>query len=236
MASGVRYGQFCPVAKASEVITTRWTPLVLRELISGSCRFNDIHRGVPLMPRGLLSKRLKELQAAGVIERRRRDGSRTPEYRLTRSGEALRPIIVALGVWGQQWVESALDSRDWDAGVLMWDMRRRIDAAALPDGRTVLQFEYSDAPAELRRWWLIAEGGEVDLCQSDPGFEVDLYVTATVPAMAKVWIGQRSLARAVDEEEIVLFGDAGLRRTMERWFRLSVVTEAAKQSLTLNAS
>lgn len=236
MTGGIKYGQFCPVAKASEVITTRWTPLILRELISGSCRFNDIHRGVPLMPRALLSKRLKALQDAGVVEHRRQDGSRTPVYRLTRAGEDLRPIIIALGVWGQQWVESALEGQDWDAGVLMWDMRRRIDTAALPGGRTVLQFEYSDAPAELRRWWLVAEQGEVDLCQSDPGFEVDLYVTTTVPVMAKVWIGQRSLARAVDEEEIVLLGDAGLRRTIGRWLKLSAIAEAAKQSRAPDAS
>jgi len=147
MTAQVSYGQFCPVAKASELLARRWTPLVMRELISGSAGFNEIHRGVPLMSRALLSQRLKELEAAGVI---RHDD--TPAYRLTEAGEELAPVIIAMGVWGQRWVESATDGPDWDAGVLMWDMRRRIDTAALPPGRTLLQFDYADAPAEMRRW------------------------------------------------------------------------------------
>lgn len=221
------YGQFCPVAKAAEVVTTRWTPLILRELISGSTRFNEIHRGVPLISRALLSKRLKELQAVGVIERHQAARSQATEYRLTPAGKELKPIIVALGVWGQRYVESALDSQDWDAGVLMWDMRRRIDTAALPDGRTVLQFDYDDAPPELRRWWLVVDADDVDLCQSDPGYDVDLYVATSVPVMATIWIGKRSLARALEEEGIVLSGDARLRKSIGRWLQLSVLAHAA---------
>ena len=230
------YGQFCPVAKAAEIVTTRWTPLILRELICGSSRFNEIHRGVPLVSRALLSKRLKDLQAAGVIERCRPDGSRTEAYRLTAAGEELRPVIIALGVWGQRWVESALESQDWDAGVLMWDMKRRIDASVLPDRRTVLQFEDSDAPAELRRWWLVVDGDDVDLCQSDPGYDVDLSVMTTVPVMANIWIGKKKLARALDDEDVVLFGDAQIRKTIGRWLKLSALVEAANQSPALLAS
>ena len=236
MVKTTEYGQFCPVAKAAEVVTTRWTPLILRELISGSSRFNEIHRGVPLISRALLSKRLKELRAAGVIERRQPEGAQASEYRLTSAGEELRPIIVALGVWGQRWVESALESQDWDAGVLMWDMRRRIDTSVLPEGRTVMQFEYPDAPAELRRWWLVVEGGEVDLCQSEPGFEVDLHVTTSVPVMANVWIGRTSLARALDDEDIVLFGDAELRKSIGRWLMLAKVIQAVKRFEAQTAS
>ncbi len=236
MKKDSEYGQFCPVAKAAEVVTTRWTPLILRELICGSSRFNEIHRGVPLVSRALLSKRLKDLQAADVIERYRPGGSRSEAYRLTAAGEELRPVIIALGVWGQRWVESALESQDWDAGVLMWDMRRRIDTTILPDRRTVLQFEYSDAPAELRRWWLVIDKGEIDLCQSDPGYDVDLSVMTTVPVMANVWIGKKKLARALDDEDIVLFGDAQIRKTMGRWLMLSAIVEAAKQPPVLLAS
>lgn len=222
------YGSFCPVAKASEIVTTRWTPLILRELISGASRFNEIHRGVPLMSRALLSQRLKELVAAGVIERTEAPGGRGGEYRLTEAGEQLRPIIVALGLWGMRWVESALDSSDWDAGVLMWDMRRRIDTAELPAGRTVISFEYPDAPAELRVWWLVVEQGEVDLCQSDPGYEVDLYVTASVPTMARVWIGRESLKRAIETEAIELHGDRKLSGSIASWLQLALVAEAAR--------
>lgn len=177
MTDRTGYSQFCPVAKAAEILTTRWTPLVLRELISGSSGFNEIHRGVPLMSRALLARRLRDLIASGVVVREHAD------YRLTEAGEALGPVIISMGLWGRRWVESAADGPDWDAGVLMWDMRRRIDTAALPPGRTVVQFDYSDAPPELRRWWLLIEDDDVDLCQSDPGFEVDLYIATTVRVM-----------------------------------------------------
>ncbi|MFC6487790.1 winged helix-turn-helix transcriptional regulator [Nitratireductor sp. GCM10026969] len=227
------YGQFCPVAKAAEILATRWTLLILREMICGSSRFNEIHRGVPLMPRALLSKRLKELQAAGVLEQNPPDGTRSGGYRLTAAGEELRPIIISMGIWGQRWVESAADGPDWDAGVLMWDMHRRIDTSLLGDGRTVLQFEYGDAPEEMRLWWLLIETGNVDLCVSDPGFAVDLYVLADVQTMARIWIGKDSLARAVDEEDIVLHGDADMRRKFSRVLQLSPIVEASKQSSRL---
>uniref|UniRef100_UPI0025C42EC7 winged helix-turn-helix transcriptional regulator n=1 Tax=Aquisalimonas sp. TaxID=1872621 RepID=UPI0025C42EC7 len=206
------YGQFCPVAKASEILTTRWTPLIMRELVSGSSGFNEIHRGVPLMSRALLSRRLRELMAAGVVVR-----DEHGRYRLTEAGGALGPIIIAMGIWGQQWVESAADGPDWDAGVLMWDMRRRIDTAALPAGRTVLQFDYSDAPTEMSRWWLLIEDDDIDLCQSDPGFDVDLYIASTVRVMGRVWIGQRPLAPAIDRGEIRVHGRVDLARSLPRW-------------------
>lgn len=222
MARRGGYGQFCPVAKASEILTARWTPLILRELVSGSQRFNEIHRGVPLMSRALLVQRLRELTAAGVLCH-----DQHGTYQLTEAGEALRPIIIAMGVWGRQWLESAADGPDWDAGLLMWDMRRRIDTSALPPGRTVLQFDYSDAPTEMRCWWLLIQDDEVDLCQSDPGFEVDLYVTSTVRQMGRVWIGQRSLAAALKHEEIRVHGRVELERSMPQWLMLSVVAAEA---------
>lgn len=230
------YGQFCPVAKAAEILATRWTPLILREMICGSSRFNDIHRGVPLMPRALLSKRLKALQAAGVVEQSPPDGTQAGGYRLTAAGEELRPIIISMGIWGRRWVESAVDGPDWDAGVLMWDMHRRIDTSLFDDGRTVLQFEYGDAPEEMRLWWLLIETGQVDLCVSDPGFDVDLYVLSDVQTMARIWIGKESLARAMDEEDVVLHGDAGIRRKFTQVLRLSPIVDASKQPPRLQPS
>jgi DNA-binding HxlR family transcriptional regulator len=215
------------VAKAAEILTTRWTPLILREMICGSSRFNEIHRGVPRMPRALLSKRLKELQSVGVVERHPPDGSRNAGYRLTMAGEELRPIIISMGIWGQRWVESAADGPDWDASVLMWDMHRRIDTGVLGTGRTVLQFEYSDAPDEMQLWWLLIEGGDVDLCVSDPGFEVDLYVLADVRTMARVWIGKVSLAHALNEEDIIVHGNTDLCRNFSRILCLSPIVEAS---------
>ena len=221
------YGQFCPVAKAAEILTTRWTPLILRELISGSRRFNEIHRGVPLMSRALLSQRLKDLEGSGIIRRLGEHGSQSVEYRLTRSGEELGPIITAMGVWGRKWVESALEDNDWDAGVLMWDMRRRIDVTALPGGCAVVRFEYTDAPAEVRMWWVVMNEDGVDLCQVDPGRDVNLYVTTTVPVFARVWIGKDRMSRAIAADEIELIGDESLRSSIGRWLRLSALADGS---------
>lgn len=236
MSAGSGYGQFCPVAKAAEILATRWTPLILREMICGSSRFNEIHRGVPLMPRALLSKRLKELQAAGVVERNPGNAGGVAAYQLTPAGEELRPIIISMGAWGQRWVESAVDGPDWDAGILMWDMHRRIDTALLGKGRKVLQFEYADAPDEMRLWWLLIEDAAVDLCVSEPGFEVDLYVLTDVRTMANVWIGKDSLLRALSDEDIVVHGDAHLRQKFSRMLRLSPIVDAARQPPSMRAS
>lgn len=226
MAEQGGYGQFCPVAKASEIITTRWTPLVLRELLCGSSRFNEIRRGVPLMSPTLLSKRLKELEEAGVISCSPVAGSKANEYRLTDCGEELRPIILALGLWGKRWVESALESGDWNAGTLMWDIRRMLDPSAMPDGRNVIQFDFNDAPKEMRRWWLVVEEGDTDLCQSDPGYEVDLYLSSDVRTLARVWIGKDKLSAALDDGALEAIGSNALRKDMLAWMKLAVVAQA----------
>lgn len=225
MTEEVKYGQFCPVAKAAEIVTTRWTLLILRELISGSHHFNEIHRGVPLMSRGLLAKRLKDLENWRVISKTLVGEHQMPEYHLTSAGEQLGPIIVALGHWGRDWVESAADGDDWDAGVLMWDMKKRIDQSALPDRRIVIHFDYEDATDEMRLWWVVADESGVDLCQQDPGFDVDLYVNTDVRTMAEVWIGKESLKTSIADDLIVLTGDKALSETIDQWLLLAQVTE-----------
>ena len=215
------------MAKAVDIIGERWTPLVLRELLQGSSRFNEIKRGVPLMSTALLSKRLKDLARAGVVDRVPVAGSRLHEYRLTPAGEELRPIIVALAVWGHKWVEDRLGRDDLDAGVLMWDIRRRIDTAALPAGRTVVRFEFPDAPKTMRLWWLVMEAGEVDLCQSDPGHEEDLFIRVDLHTMTEVWLGQLPFKTALRDGRIEAIGDRQLERTLTSWLRLSVFQEVA---------
>jgi DNA-binding HxlR family transcriptional regulator len=222
------YGQYCPLAKAIDIIGERWTPLVLRELLMGGRRFNEIRRGVPLMSPALLTKRLKDLERGGVIERVPIEGSRAHEYRLTPAGEELRPIIAGLAVWGLKWVENRLGKGDLDAGVLMWDIRGRIDPAALPEGRTVIQFEFSDAPKTMRLWWLVAENGETDLCLSDPGYEVDLYLATDLRSMTEVWLGRVPLKHALREGAIELIGSRALERSIASWLRLSKVYEVAE--------
>lgn len=216
------------MAKAVEIIGERWTPLVLRELLMGARRFNEIRRGVPLMSTALLAKRLKDLEQGGVIIRKPVEGKRIHEYQLTAAGEELRPIILGLAVWGHKWVEERLGKEELDAGVLMWEIRRRLDTKALPDGRTVIQVEFPDAPKIMRLWWLVVEDGETDLCQSDPGHDVDLYLTADLLTMTEVWLGRLPLTQALDDEAIELIGTPALERSIGAWLRLSEIYEATR--------
>lgn len=182
------YGQFCTVARGAEVFGELWTPLVVRELLCGSRRFNDIRRGLPRMSQTLLAKRLRKLEALGVVERKR--GAEGWEYHLTAAGEELRPIVVTMGHWGARWIGSRLKKEQLDAGFLMWDIRRFARLDQFPKGRrTVIHFRFSDARAGERVWWLVVEDGSADLCRDDPGHELDAVVESTVRALTEVWTG-----------------------------------------------
>ena len=215
------YKQFCPVAMASELLCTRWTMVLLRELIAGSTRFNDLRRGVPKMSPTLLSQRLKELEAAGVIERRALKSEKGVfEYRMTEAGKDLRPVVEAMGFWGQKWVEARRSLKNLDPSLLMWDMRRNLNPAPLPDRRTVIEFLYPQLPVSKRFWWLVVEKqGEVDLCWSDPGFDVDLYVSTDLRTMTAIWMGLTTIAKEGDK--VVLTGDQDIARKMQTWLGLS---------------
>jgi DNA-binding HxlR family transcriptional regulator len=216
------YGQYCPVARAAEVLTERWSLLILRDLLGGSRRFNEFRKGVPLMSPTLLSKRLKSLEEAGVIERRCDASGRKVEYHLTPAGEEAQPMIEMLGIWGQRWVRNLLGEDDLDVGLLMWDISGRIEAGQFPAGRSVIQFEFTDVSGPKKLWWLVAEAGEVDLCIKDPGFEADLYVTADLRTMTKAWMGDMPIKQAVRSGEIELHGSAALARGFDKWMQLSV--------------
>ena len=224
------YKQFCPVAMAAEILCTRWTIVLLRELVAGSTRFNDLRRGVPRMSPALLSQRLKELEAAGIVQRVASE--KEPgvfEYRLTAAGRELEPLVEAFGIWGQRWVESAVSLQNLDAQLLMWDMRRWFDPQPLPDKRSVIQFRYPDAPPAQRRWWLLVDPpASVDLCSIDPGFDVDLFVTSDLRTMTAIWMGLDTVRRAVDAGRLLLTGDDRLSSRMEAWLRLSPFAKESK--------
>jgi DNA-binding HxlR family transcriptional regulator len=213
------YGQFCPVAKACEVLAERWTLVIVRELVTGGRRFNDIRRGVPLISPSLLSKRLDELCAAGVIRRERK--GRTAEYVLTQAGEELRPIVELIGVWGQKWARSKYGPDELDVSLLMWDLRRTVDPAAFPTGRTVVSFEFLDGPPRKRSFWVISEEGAVDLCLTNPGFDVDLAIRSDVKTLTRIWMGDIALDRALAAGAIELEGPADLKRRFRAWLHLS---------------
>jgi DNA-binding HxlR family transcriptional regulator len=206
------YGQFCPVAKAAEVVAERWTPLVLRELLYGSVRFNDLRRGVPLMSPSLLSRRLKELEQSGIVTRACADDGRSVEYHLTPAGHELAPIIDALGLWGRRWLQAHIEKHDLDAGLLMWDIRRKFDPGRLLSARTVIKFEFSGTTSGKRLWWLVVEAGEVELCLLDPGFELDLVVRTHLRTMTEIWMGDRACRDAIKAHDVTLEGDRALVR------------------------
>jgi DNA-binding HxlR family transcriptional regulator len=221
MKSG--FGQFCPVAVASEVFAERWTPIILRELFAGAQQFNEIHRGMPHISRPLLARRLRALEAAHVISREPLPAGRGHRYCLTDSGREFGAVIDALGAWGQRWTVR-VDRRNLDPGFLMWNMRRRIALERLPPRRVVVRFKFAGvAPGYRgpRMFWLLLERPRVDLCVADPGFEVDLYVEADLAAIAKVWLGDVVLETALRSNEVRLTGPRELVAGFSSWLMLS---------------
>jgi DNA-binding HxlR family transcriptional regulator len=212
------YGQFCPVALASEVLAERWTLLVVRELLAGARRFNQIRRGVPRLSGTLLKQRLATLEYAGIVTHSRAAGG--PNYELTRAGLALKPIVRSIGEWGQRWARE-IEARDLDPGWLVWSMHRRLNVAAMPPGRTVIEIEFVDAPAASRRYWLVHCDGSVDVCVKDPGFDPAVRVSTRVRTLAEVWRGLRSLRGEVRAGTMTLQGPAQYRRALPQWLLLS---------------
>ena len=215
------YGQFCPVAQALEVVGERWTLLIVRELLCGNYRFSEILNGVPLMSRSLLSQRLKTLEEAGVVERREREGGGGFEYRVTPAGRELEPVVFGLGAWGKRWAGGKLDSEQLDPVLLMWDLRRNLDPARLPERPTTVLFWYRDLPAKRSRFWLRVDRPEVELCLTNPGFEVDLTVETTLRTMVSVWMGDRDVHEAVRSSAIELSGATRLTRGFPNWLMFS---------------
>jgi DNA-binding HxlR family transcriptional regulator len=218
----MRYGQFCPIAKAAEIVAERWTPLVVAEMLAGSTHFSDIRRGVPLMSQTLLSKRLKELERVGVVERRG-SNPRRPEWHLTESGRALAPLIQQLGEWGLCYAQDPLQDDDLDVTILTWNIRRRVDPSVFADRRVTVKFEFTDASKSKRHWWIVNDRGSVDLCPTDPGFPVDIYITTDIRTMVHIWVGKLSLAVAVNSERMEVIGPRPLRAKLAAWFLYSPV-------------
>ncbi|QUR66802.1 winged helix-turn-helix transcriptional regulator [Mycobacterium spongiae] len=208
------YSQFCPVAKAMELLDERWTLLVVRELLRGSAHFNDLRRGVPKMSPALLSKRLKSLSKAGVIERTEM-GGRT-SYALTTCGRELTSVVDALGEWGVRWIPEIGDD-DLDPHLLMWDIRRSISVEAWPRARTVVGFTLSGADPKAARWWLTVSEGEVDVCDVDPGYEVAATVETSLLTLTRLWRGDLSWSRTILDGAVTIHGAAATRRAVPGW-------------------
>ncbi len=221
------YGQFCPIAMASEILCSRWTTLLIREFLHGSTRFNELRRGVPRMSPALLSKRLKELERAGVIVTST-NASGVTEYRLSAAGEELRPIVMGIGEWGQRWVESEMSLRNLDPSLLMWDMRRKLDIDLSGRRRCTIHFLYPELPDGQRHWWIVLDGGDIELCYIDPGFDIDLQVTSSLRTMTAIWMGISVAGREIDHGHVALDGDLRVARAGRNWLGAKSEAEARK--------
>jgi len=225
------YGQFCPIAMASEVFAERWTPLILRELLFGSTRFGDIRRGVPLISNALLVQRLRSLEDAGLVTSRPLARGRGRSYAPTEAARELTGVLEQLGVWGQRWARTQFDARNLDAGFLLWNMRRRVAVDKLPDRRVVVRFEFRALPARcaaFRTSWMILDRRGPEVCLKDPLFDVDLVVTADTATLARVWMGATTFTAALRAGGLRIEGPRELSRAFPEWFLLSAFAPAAR--------
>jgi len=220
------YGQYCPIARGAEVFADRWTPLIIRELLADTHRFNDLERGLPGISRPLLAKRLRQLQQVGVVRRCARANGKWAEYRLTPAGQDLDHVVKALGHWGIRWAFGEPRKGEQDPALLLWWMRKRINRRLLPSHRVVVRFDVGGS--KRQRLWLMLERREVSVCLKDPGFDVDLIVTAHVADLFRAWLGRVSLKEALRDRLICVDGVPALVRAFPQWLQLSHLADAVQ--------
>jgi len=220
----MEYGQFCPIAKASEIIGEKWTVLIIRELLMGGTRFNELQRGLSLISPTLLSRRLDSLEQHGLVLKKKIPGQKGYEYFATESCQELLPIIRNMGDWGMRWARSNLTEKDYDVELLMLYLKRSIITEKLIGKETVIRFKFTDIK-EYPDWWLVVRGDELDLCVKDPGKEVDIYFTSCVKTMADIWMGDSSYKRAQQEGRIKIVGNKTLAGNITSWMANSIFVD-----------
>jgi len=222
-----KYQQYCPVARASEILADRWTPLIVRELVLGSHRFNEIERGLPGISRSLLASRLRDLEDSGVVERLPRAQSTMTEYHLSEGGRELKAVIEALGAWGVRWAFGDPRPEELDAGLLVWKIHQRINRELLPDTRTVVEFDFTGPRA--RRVWLLLERRDVSVCVTPPGFDSDLIVRSDLALFYRVWLGHIEYDAAIRCGSVVVEGLPVLAKQLPQWFMWSPMARFVRE-------
>jgi len=229
----MQYGQFCPIAKATEILGEKWTFLILRELVVGARRFSELQRGLGDISPALLTARLKSLEEQGIIARRKVPGQRTYEYWPTQACNEIAPVLVALGQWGLQYARTNMLDADLDVELLMLYLERSVDPDKLIGDQNIIQFSFKDL-ARQRDWWLLVQDRKVDLCITDPGKEVDVYFHCTVRTMHDLWMGDRSYQDAIRAGDLIVEGEPVLVRSISTWLRPSMFADAPRAPLPAN--
>jgi DNA-binding HxlR family transcriptional regulator len=227
------YGQFCPISKAAEIFCERWTPLILRDLGKGVAHFSELQRGVARASPTLLSKRLKQLEEEGLVERRKPQTGRGWTYHLTAPGQDLMPLVHALGIWGQKWSRRELMAHELDAGLLLWAMERGARPNAFGPGRSVVKLTFRERPARWRHYWFVGKNGATRLCITDPGLEIDLYLITTLRDMIYVWRGDVSLQSALSQNRIEAIGNSSARSALPSWLARSKLAEVKSERVNM---
>ena len=225
----MEYGQFCPVAKATEILGEKWTLLIIRELLMGGTRFNVLQRGLSQISPTILTKRLSSLESQGLIMRKKIQGQRGYEYFPTGSCQELLPIIRQVGDWGMRWARNNLTESDYDVELLMLYLQRSIVPEKLIGAETVLRFKFTDID-DLSDWWLLIKGQDVDICVTDPGKDVDVYFTTSVRVMAGIWMGDTTYKKSLAEGSLKVVGPKSLTREITAWMGNSIFTELPSAS------
>ena len=225
----MEYGQFCPIAKATEIIGDKWTLLIIRELLMGGSRFNELQRGLSLISPTILSKRLEMLTERGLVLKKKISGQKGYEYYPTESCKELLPIIHELGNWGMRWARSNLNEDDYDVELLMLYLKRSIVPEKLIGNESVIRFKFNDVDT-YSDWWLVVTGSETDLCVNDPGKDIDVYITSTVKTMADIWMGDKTYKKAIKDGDLKLIGNKILTRNITSWMHNSVFTDLPSAS------
>ena len=221
------YNQFCPIAKAAEILGEKWTILILREILIGAHRFNEIQRGLGDISPALLTSRLKSLEGQGMIVKRQIPGQRGYEYYPTEACENLMPVLLSLGEWGLCWARHMILDEDFDVEFLMTYLERSIDPSKLPGKETVIRFHFTDL-TEQQDYWIVVQGERVEMCLKDPGRDVHVFFTCTLRAMHDVWMGDRTYKQAVTDGDMIIQGEPALTRNVRAWLKPSVFEEAKR--------
>ncbi len=221
----MEYGQFCPIAKATEIIGEKWTVLIIREALMGSTRYSEFQRGLSLISPTMLSKRLDSLVTHGLLMKKKIPAQKGYEYFPTTSCKELLPIIRSLGNWGMRWARSNLTETDYDVELLMLYLQRSIAPESLPGNENVIRFKFTDMEKDLSEWWLVVTGDQTDICVKDPGKEVDVYFTSTVKILADIWMGDTTYRKALAGGTLKIVGNSALTRNVTAWMKLSLFVD-----------
>jgi len=229
----MQYGQFCPIAKATEILGEKWTILIIREILMGARRFSELQRGLGDISPALLTSRLKSLEMQGMVARKKIAGQKGYEYYPTEACEALLPVLVSLGEWGLCWARHTVLDADFDVEFLMYYLERSIDPSKMIGDESVIRFQFTDL-VEQKDWWLLIRNDTVDLCLKNPGKDVDVYFTCTVRTMHDVWMGERTYRDAIKSGDLYVQGDPALTRNIRSWLKPSIFGESDRVPLPDN--